>query len=72
MSAKLEKNIIKEKVYKFALHVINIKFVNSLPKNMAIPILGGQLLHASTSVGANVEEALGADSKKDFSYKMSI
>ena len=31
-----------------------------------------QLLRAGTSVGANVEEAIGAQSKRDFLAKMSI
>ena len=31
-----------------------------------------QLIKAATSVGANVEEADGAESKRDFVHKMSI
>ena len=31
-----------------------------------------QLLRSGTSIGANVEEAVGAQSKKDFINKMSI
>ena len=34
--------------------------------------LANQLLRAGTSVGANVEEAQGAESKKDFAHKYSI
>ena len=34
--------------------------------------LGKQLLRAGTSVGANVEEATAAQSKRDFIAKMSI
>lgn len=34
--------------------------------------LSQQLLKAGTSIGANVEEALGAQSRKDFISKMSI
>ena len=35
-------------------------------------ILGRQLLRSGTAIGANVEEAIGAFSKNDFIYKMSI
>jgi four helix bundle protein len=34
--------------------------------------LGKQLLRSGTSIGANVEEATAAQSKKDFIAKMSI
>lgn len=70
MDTNSEKNVIRKKGYEFALHII--KFVNSLPKGMAWYVLGSQLLRSATSVGANIEEAIGADSKKDFSYKMGI
>ena len=35
-------------------------------------VLGKQLLRSGTSIGANVEEATAAQSKKDFISKMSI
>jgi four helix bundle protein len=34
--------------------------------------IGGQLLRAGTSVGANYEEACGAFSRADFIYKLTI
>lgn len=34
--------------------------------------IGGQLLRAGTSVGANYEEACGAASRVDFIYKLTI
>lgn len=49
-----------------------IKFVQKLPKNQASNRIGGQLLDAATSIGANVEEATGGFSKKDFTYKMGV
>jgi four helix bundle protein len=63
-------NVIRRKGYEFALDII--KFVNCLPKGIAGYVLGSQLLRSATSIGANIEEAIGADSKKDFSYKMGI
>ena len=37
-----------------------------------ILLLSKQLLKSSTSIGANLEEAIGGFSKKDFHYKISI
>jgi len=35
-------------------------------------VLSNQLLKAGTSIGANVQEATAAESKKDFIHKMAI
>ncbi|WP_269006886.1 four helix bundle protein [Aquirufa antheringensis] len=35
-------------------------------------VLGKQLLRCSTSIGANLEEAIGGFSRNDFKYKISI
>jgi four helix bundle protein len=35
-------------------------------------VLGKQLLRCSTSIGANLEEAIGGFSSNDFKYKISI
>ena len=35
-------------------------------------VLGKQLLRCSTSIGANLEEAIGGFSRNDFKYKVSI
>lgn len=59
-----------ERLYTFALRVI--KLVRSLPREMAALEVGRQLLHSGTSVAANYEEATGAFSKEDFTYKISI
>lgn len=65
---QLEK--LDERTYKFALRVI--KMVNALPNTKVSEVLGRQVLRSATSVGANVEEALGAISKREFIQKMSI
>ena len=65
----MKENVIKQKSYKFALKII--KFVMKLPKGVVGYRDGGQLLDSGTSVGANVEEAIGAFSKGDFTYKMT-
>ncbi|OGP64393.1 MAG: hypothetical protein A2170_03605 [Deltaproteobacteria bacterium RBG_13_53_10] len=64
------KKDIRERSFEFAVKTVN--YVQRLPKNHAGYKIGGQLLKAATSVGANVEEATGAFSKRDFTYKMGI
>lgn len=63
-------NIVKDRSYQFALDII--RFVNDLPRNTAGYALGKQIIRSGTSVGANIEEAIGASSKKDFIYKMTV
>ena len=62
-------NIIKDKTYQFALDVI--QFYVKLRDHKEF-VLSKQLLRSGTSIGANVEEAIGAQTKKDFIAKMSI
>ena len=64
------KQDIKERSFEFAVRVI--KFVQRLPKNYTSQKIGGQLLEAATSIGANVEGATGGFSKRDFTYKMRV
>ena len=60
---------IDERTFDFALQIIELyKFLNT--KNEYI--FSKQLLRSATSVGANVEEAQAAQSRKDFISKMSI
>jgi four helix bundle protein len=66
---KSEKDGIKERSYKFALRILNLG--KSLPKSRAGDVLGRQITRSGTSIGANVEEAIGAFSKEDFTFKMN-
>ncbi len=61
---------IKERSFEFAVRIV--KFVQKLPQNNTCQTIGGQLLDAATSTGANVEEAAGGFSKRDFTHKMGI
>ena len=62
-------NIVQGKSYAFALRVIKLyQFLSQ--KNEFI--LGRQTLKSGTSIGANVEEAIQAESKADFIHKLSI
>jgi len=61
---------IKQRTFEFAVSVVN--FINGLPKTTAGSTLGKQLIRSGTSIGANIEEADGSISKKDFIHKVSI
>ncbi len=61
---------LDERSYKFALRIL--KLVDALPHATKSEILGRQVLRSGTSIGANVEEAYAASSKRDFTNKMSI
>ena len=63
-------NIIQEKSYLFALKII--KVFKNLKYSEKEHILSSQLLRSGTSIGANVEEAIGGQSKRDFLSKISI
>lgn len=61
---------IRTRSYDFSLTIIQI--CRKIQKNSLGKILSNQLLRSGTSVGANIEEAQAAQSKKDFLAKMSI
>ncbi len=63
-------NIIREKSYAFALRIV--KMYKFLVQMGGEQVLIKQVLRSGTSIGANVEEALGAQSRKDFFAKLSI
>lgn len=65
----LKKNIIQEKTFSFSLSII--KLYKLLKKNNEY-IFGNQILRSATSIGANVEEAIAAQSKRDFLSKINI
>ena len=64
------KNIIQEKSFAFAVRIV--KLYKYLIEEKREYTLSKQILRSGTSVGANIEEALGGYSKKDFRAKMSI
>lgn len=63
-------SIVLKKTYAFSLEIINTYKV--LNKEMQEFILSKQMLHSGTSIGANVNEAISAQSKRDFVHKLSI
>src|SRR5688500_15068164 len=54
----------------YALRVINL--YRALDRDGVGRVIGRQLLRSGTSIGANVQEAQGAQSRADFIAKMSI
>lgn len=65
----MKENIIAVKTYQFALEIIGLYKELTSRKEF---VLSKQLLKSGTSIGTNVEEAIGGFSKKDFRAKMSI
>ena len=61
---------IRERTLEFSLRVIDI--AEALPKSLLSEIVRRQLMKSGTSIGANVQEADGSVSKKDFINKASI
>ena len=65
----MKKKVILEKSFNFSLDMISLYKNLSLNKEY---VLSKQVLRSGTSIGANVEEATAAQSRKDFISKMSI
>ena len=65
-----EENIIKQKSFDFAVQVVNL--YKSIVGQHQEYVLSRQLLKSGTSIGANVCEAVFAQSRKDFVSKMNI
>lgn len=65
-----EGNLIQEKSYAFAVRMV--KLYQHLSSEKREYVLSKQLLRSGTSVGANVEEAIGGQSDKDFFAKLTI
>lgn len=62
-------NIILTKTFDFSLKIIELYKILKKEREY---ILSKQVLRSATSIGANVEEAVGGFSKKDFTAKMGI
>lgn len=63
-------NVVQQKSYAFAIRIINAyKYLISEQKEY---VLSKQILRSGTSIGANIEEAIGGQSQKDFFAKLTI
>lgn len=65
-----EDNIILDKSFQFGLRIV--KLFIYLRETKVERELCIQLLKSGTSIGANIEEAIGGSSKKDFIHKLEI
>jgi four helix bundle protein len=65
----MKENLIAIKTFNFAIKIINLNKVLITKKEY---VFSKQILKSGTSIGANVEEAIGGISKRDFRAKMSI
>lgn len=63
-------SIVAKKAYAFALEVI--KLYKYLVANRKEYVLSKQILRSGTSIGANINEAISGQSKRDFIHKLSI
>ncbi|MEQ9091070.1 MAG: four helix bundle protein [Balneola sp.] len=65
----MKDNLIQSKGFEFSLSIISLY---KLLQNEREYIVSKQLLRSATSIGANIEEAIGGQSKRDFLAKVSI
>lgn len=69
-SVPLRENIIRDR--SFALAVRTVRLARHLRRELGEHDIASQVLRSGTSVGANVEEALGAVSRRDFAHRMGV
>ena len=63
-------NVVVQKSYAFAVRIVRVYQYLSEEKREFI--LSKQLLRSGTSIGANIEEAVGGQSDKEFFSKLTI
>ncbi|MNG06114.1 hypothetical protein D3C84_893370 [compost metagenome] len=66
----MKENVIQIKSYAFAVRIV--KVYQYLCEEKKEYVLSKQLLRSGTSIGANIEEAIGGQSDKDFFAKLTI
>ena len=63
-------NVIQQKSYAFAVRIVKLsRYLQNVKKEY---VLSKQLLRSGTLIGANIEEAIGGQSEKDFFAKLTI
>ena len=66
----MSESILKTKSFDFAVRIV--KLSRSLMQEKQEYVLSKQILGPGTSIGANIEEANQAQSRKDFIHKLAI
>ncbi|MBO6522521.1 MAG: four helix bundle protein [Balneolaceae bacterium] len=62
-------NLIQQKSFDFSLLIIQL-YIQLIEEREFV--ISKQVLRSGTSIGANIEEALAGQSRKDFIHKLSI
>lgn len=70
MEQRHSQSLVQEKSFRFAVQLVG--YIHRQQNGHVNLVLTKQLLCAETSIGANVEEALGGHSSKDFVAKLAI
>ena len=65
----MKENVVQIKSFEFALTIISLY---KLLQDEREYVISKQLLRSGTSIGANIEEAIAGQSKKEFLSKISI
>jgi len=65
----MQKSIVKDQSFKLA--ILGVKLFIQMKQQKEF-VLSQQFLKSVTSIGANIHEALEAESRKDFIHKLSI
>jgi four helix bundle protein len=66
----MKENVIQIKSYAFAVRIVKVyKYLCEEKKEY---VLSKQLLRSGTSIAANIEEAIGGQTDKDFFAKLTI
>ncbi len=55
---------LKHRAYEYSIKAI--EFIDTLPRDRSTDVIAKQLLRSATFIGANIVEAKGASSKRDF------
>jgi four helix bundle protein len=67
---KKDDNVILKKSIDFAIRIVNCyKYLTEEKREF---VMSKQVLRSGTSIGANINEAIYAESKNDFIHKMNI
>ena len=66
----MAESILRDKAYAFAVRTVHL--ARYLIEQKREFVLSKQVLRSGTSIGANIEEANQAQSRKDFIHKLSI
>ncbi|WP_333597547.1 four helix bundle protein [Chryseobacterium flavum] len=66
----MRESIVGKKSFEFAVDIVN--FYKRITVDKKEFVLSKQILRSGTSIGANIREALNAQSKMDFIHKLSI